>query len=150
MTDQEQNKLHPFAGYLQPDETLLWHYSPNPRPLTWKRNRAIFVADRDEDGCLPSIARLFKRLGLPFRPQRAFPISYFAYGVTNRRLLRRTDNKIVGKPLNKFQIPPKIIYQGSRATLNLGRTSWWWRDIERDEAERALQIIEQASQAMRM
>jgi len=67
-----------------------------------------------------------------------------AYGVTNLRLLRRRNNIIASEPLNECRIPISIIYQGTRATLYLGRTSWWWSDIEAREAERVIQIIEKA------
>lgn len=137
MPDKEKIKSHPFAGILLPDEELLWFYSPPP--LTWHEKRTL--VQPSFLGCLLGVQLL---LDFIFPTAQKSPL--IAYGVSNRRLLKRTNNQIVGKPLNKFQIPTKIIYRESRAMLNLGRTSWWWSGIETHEAERALEIIEQAKE----
>jgi hypothetical protein len=137
LSDKEKSKAHPFVGILNPDEVLLWWHIP--QPLTWREKWSL--VQNSWLGWLLAVQILLDRVLSAFQLK---PKLLIAYGVTNRRLLKRTNNKIVGKPLNKFQVPTKIIYQGTRAMLNLGRTSWWWINIETHEAEYALQLIEQA------
>jgi hypothetical protein len=137
MSEKEKGKFHPFAGYLQSDEVLLWAYCDKPESLIWQNGQVR--VPRERDGC---IAAFFKRLGLPYSSPRR-PIIR-AYGVTNRRLLMRQNNAVRGKSLKKFQVVTQLIDHDYYATLNLGRSSWWWNGIPRDEAQTALQIIEQA------
>ena len=100
MPEKEMNKAHPFAGYLRPDKEPLWFHIP--KPLTWQEQWSL--VQKSWLGCLLAVQILLDRV-LPFSQQQRSPL--IAYGVTNQRLLKRTNNKIVGKPLNNSRFRPR-------------------------------------------